>query len=527
MSIRPKSPRCLSSGSIVIALATCSLAGGCSRNDSGASIKLDNKESEITPLEHGMGVRLPADKEAKKDPIYGLTVNSTKASQGFTLLAPIRSRDTFLIDMEGRVVHQWKGNCLPALSATLLENGHLLRSGALEKRSTSFFAPGGGGGRIQEFSWDGDLIWDFKFFDDNHLPNHDITKLPNGNVLVLAWECKSSEDAIAAGRQEAKPVLPDYLLEIKPTGKTSGEIVWEWHIWDHLVQDHDQSMANYGVISEHPELIDVNYGAGLMAPKTLTPAEMKKLHDVGYLGAPAIKFIGIAMTPDWPHVNSIAYNAELDQIMLSALTFSEIWIIDHGTTKFEAAGHSGGRHGKGGDLLYRWGNPRAYKSGTTADQRLFSQHDAHWIPKGLPGEGHVLVFNNGRRRSTGSYSSVDELVPPVTGKGDYHTRQGSVFGPDQLVWTYAAPKKGEFFSNALSGAQRQPNGNTLICSGMTGELFEVSRENEVVWRYGTPDVGPTRFKNATSTLFRALRYSPDFPGLKGRDLKPGKKLEEQ
>ena len=85
------------------------------------------------------------------------------------------------------------------------------------------------------------------------------------------------------------------------------------------------------------------------------------------------------------HTNAVAYNAELDQIMLSIHAFSEVWIIDHGTTTEEAASHSGGKRGKGGDLLYRWGNPRAYRTGTNVDQRLFAQHNAHWIPEGLPG----------------------------------------------------------------------------------------------------------------------------------------------
>ena len=113
------------------------------------------------------------------------------------------------------------------------------------------------------------------------------------------------------------------------------------------------------------------------------------------------------------HVNAVAYNADLDQIALSSPNFSEIWIIDHSTTTEEAKGHTGGRWGKGGDILYRWGNPRAYKNGTSRDQRLFFQHNIQWIPRGLPGEGHLLVFNNGGGRKPEEYSSVDEFVPPT------------------------------------------------------------------------------------------------------------------
>ena len=120
----------------------------------------------------------------------------------------------------------------------------------------------------------------------------------------------------------------------------------------------------------------------------------------------------------------MAYNADLDQIAVSVWTFSEFWIIDHSTTTAEAASHKGGRSGKGGDLLYRWGNPRAYRAGTKADQKLFRQHNAHWIPKGLPGAGHMLVFNNGGDRPGGSYSSVDEIVLPVDAQGRYALQAG-------------------------------------------------------------------------------------------------------
>jgi hypothetical protein len=82
-------------------------------------------------------------------------------------------------------------------------------------------------------------------------------------------------------------------------------------------------------------------------------------------------------------VNSVSYNAKLDQILISVRSFNEFWIIDHSVTTKEAAGHTGGRSGKGGDLLYRWGNPSAYRAGKTSDQKLFAQHDAHWIPEGL------------------------------------------------------------------------------------------------------------------------------------------------
>jgi hypothetical protein len=186
------------------------------------------------------------------------------------------------------------------------------------------------------------------------------------------------------------------------------------------------------------------------------------------------------------HVNAVDYNADLDQIVLSSPSFCEIWIIDHSTTTEEAKGHTGGRWGKGGDILYRWGNPRAYRNGTKLDQRLFSQHNIQWIPKGLSGAGHLLVFNNGSGRTPEDYSSVDEFVPPTDKDGRYTRGKRGPFGPANALWSYSAPNKKDFYSFFISGAQRLPNGNTLINSGATGVVFEVTPEFETVWKFANP-----------------------------------------
>src|SRR5262249_39710100 len=153
-----------------------------------------------------------------------------------------------------------------------------------------------------------------------------------------------------------------------------------------------------------PELIDINYGQSLLSElsgASPSPGEdarkkdnLAALNSIGYMGSPAPAGIP-GVYSDWTHVNAIAYDVDRDQIMLSVRTFSEFWMMAHSTPPAEAAVHPGGRGGRGGDLLYRWGNPQAYRAGSKEDQQLFAQHDAHWIRRGLPGAGHVLVFNNG------------------------------------------------------------------------------------------------------------------------------------
>jgi hypothetical protein len=427
--------------------------------------------------------------EPSKQPTIklGLSINDPKAFQGYTLLAPMMSRKTYLIDMEGRVVRTWESDCTPAMCAYLLEDGHLLRPGAVPQ--TSFgFAPGMGG-KIQEFTWDGELVWDYRFSNAAQYPHHDICRLPSGNVLMIVSEQKTAKEAVAAGRRSetvgSGPLQSDCILEIERTGKTTGKIVWEWHAWDHLIQDFDDKAANFGDVATHPELIDLNFGEGVLASMIAKKEELDKLRSIGYVGDAGRK----PQPPkaDWLHVNGLSYNPDLDQVMLSVHEFSEVWVIDHGTKSEEAAGHKDGRFNKGGDLLYRWGNPRAYRAGTVKDQQLFSQHNAHWIPKGLPGEGNILVFNNGLRRTGGAHSTVDEIVPPLDKMGVYESQSGKSFGPEKPTWSYAAPKRTDFYSALISGAQRLPNGNTLVCSGTNGTIFEVTPKKELVWKYVNPE----------------------------------------
>ena len=371
----------------------------------------------------------------------------------------------------------WKSNYIQGLAVYLTQNGNLIRTDISEINPV--FLSGGIGGRVEIFDWNGTLIWEFEYSTENYCLHHDIEVLPNGNILMSAYEYKSEKEAVAAGRDpktlKMGELWPDYIIEIKPNGTNKGDIIWEWHVWDHLVQDFDFSKENYGFVSWHPELIDIN---------------------------------AWSINADFNHINSIDYNEELDQILLSSATQNEIWIIDHSTTTEEAAGHSGGRYGKGGDLLYRWGNPQVYRRGDRNDQKLFGQHDAQWIEPNYPGEGNILIFNNGLGRLDGEYSSIDEIVPPIDIYGNYDLTEDSNYGPEDPIWSYTTDNPTDFFSYRISGAQRLPNGNTLICDGTNGIFFEINPDKEIVWKYSNlfPDL-------INNQVFKIQRYSPDYPGL--------------
>ncbi len=372
----------------------------------------------------------------------GLILNdSTKSFNGYTLFSPLASDNTYLIDNNGYLVHSWTSSYHPGLSVMLLPNGDLLRAAALINNS---FSAGGSAGRIEQFDWNNNLVWSFDYNYPDSCSHHDVAYMPNGNLLMIAWDRIRAADAIAAGRNPANlgnDLWSEKIIEVKPTGKAGGDIVWEWRAWDHLIQDYDASKANFGNVATHPELINLNYG------------------NTG---------------EDWLHINSVRYNPERDEIMLSVHDFSEIWVIDHSTTTARAAGHTGGTKGKGGDILYRWGNPQAYDEGTAGDRMLYTQHDARWIDSGLPGAGDILIFNNGVGRG---YSSVDEITPPLDSKGNYYLESSGKFGPDTLAWTFSDPS---FYAQNISGATRLPNGNTLICEGTTGKFFEVGSTGNTV-----------------------------------------------
>ena len=369
------------------------------------------------------------------------------------LFAPMFSKKTYLIDKNGDVIHTWSSDYFPGESVYMLDNGTILRSIKISLSGS------GSGGGVQKITWDNTLTWDFKFYSQTYISTHDIEPLPNGNVLILAYEQKTRSETIAQGRNPdtiQNDFESNFIVEVKPTGPTSGEIVWEWHVWDHLIQDYDPLKDNYGVVRDHPELIDINFGSA-------TP--------------------GIDPDPaDWLHCNSIDYNLEFDQILISIRHFNEIWIIDHSTTTTEASIHTGGNSGKGGDILYRWGNPLAYRVGNEGDQKFFGQHDATWIEPGYPGEGNILVFNNGNNRPGGSYTSIDEIVPPVNSTGQYYLENGSSYGPEEQIWRYET----NFFAYYIGGAQRIKNGNTIICDGPEGKFLEITPEKMIIWEYTNP-----------------------------------------
>jgi len=432
--------------------------------------------------------------------IGGEFFNFENSCNGFTLFSPEMSRYTYLINNEGETVHYWRSKYIQGIGAYLLENGNLLRT-SQGPEAVFFHAITNS---IELFDWDGNRLWYFQYGNDSHNLHHDIEPLPNGNILITAFESKSKIDAINAGKNPHvindswDCIWSDFLMEVKPNGSFGADIVWEWHVWDHLIQDYDSSKENFGNVTDHPELIDINYMSDFM--------------ELDFMGKKII---------DFNHINSVYYNKDLDQILLSVRHFDEIWVIDHSTTTEQASSHTGGRYKKGGDLLYRWGNPQTYRAGSIDDQKLFCQHDARWIKSGYPGEDNILMFSNGNNRPGNKYSSVDEIAPPIDENGNYNLTEGFPYEPKEPIWTYNC----NFYAEFLGGTERLLNGNTLVCDGSRGSFFEVTSEKEIVWKYDnlfpypittktSPKIFPFWLLYYTTDVFKINRYNPDYPGLK-------------
>ncbi|MCC7478335.1 aryl-sulfate sulfotransferase [bacterium] len=400
------------------------------------------------------------------------------SSDGYTLVAPLLGRDSHLVDMQGNIVHTWSSNYSAGASAVLLENGHLLRGANIPNGN---FGGGGRSGRLEEFDWEGNLVWYYQHSTSNETTHHDFKRMPNGNILLIVWYFIPDEEILSLGRNpdflEPGTFLADKIIEIEPTLPSGGNIVWEWRVQDHLVQNFSDVLPDHDDPADHPELIDVNY--------------------------PPV------VAGDWTHCNAVDYNPELDQIMITSPTFSEIWVIDHSTTTEEAAGHTGGRSGRGGDVLFRWGNPLAYNTGPAEGQQINFCHNGHWIEPGLDGAGDILIFDN--RPSPwevdAAYSSIVQLTPSLNENGTYNMGSNG-FAPDVPTWEYVSDPPENFSSPVMSGVQRLPGGNTLICAATSGFIFEVDKDGNTVWDYqATLNSMPSTF------VFRALRYTYDYPGV--------------
>ena len=358
--------------------------------------------------------------------------NGNLINNSYTLAVENAGTKSYLLDKAGNRIKEWQFNSSLGNDLELLPEGKLLGLFKSDSPSITF---GGYGGIVKIINSDGSIDWEYEYSSENYISHHDTELLPNGNVLFIVWEKIDTIEAQANGVATSIPIYPETLIEINPT---NDQIIWQWRSFDHIIQDEDNSLLNFGSVSNNPQLIDINFD--------------------------------IVDNGDVMHANGIDYDQVNDVIYLSVNYYSEIWVIDHSTTTEQASTNIGGNYNKGGDLLYRFGNPSAYDN-TEGTRLFYNNHFPNILEDNEPGAGNVLVYNNGNNNSQ---SIVYELDIP----NDFNLIPNTNNEPS-IVWSFTDP---DLFHGRISGAVRLKNGNTLITEGDYG-FWEVTNDGTIAWKY--------------------------------------------
>lgn len=366
-----------------------------------------------------------------------ITLNLQAQQWGYyTLIAP-QTTSAYLVDTDGAVKKTYTFSASTGYSAYMLPGGTIVRS-------VSSGGSGGGGstGMVQKVDSSNNVLWSYT----NSGMHHDICPMPNGNVLLIVSESKTATDVTTAGCSYSGALTSETILEIQPSGTSGGTIVWQWKLWDHLCQSTNYAKTTTYVsnTADHPELFNINYNT---------------------------------TQSDFFHLNGIDYNPYRDEIVFSSHYQNQIFVIDHSTTTAQAATHTGGNSGKGGDFLYRWGNPASY--GATGTTNFSTVHDAHWVPQDVTTFGNYIgAFNN--QGGTGSKSAADLVIPPYNGDTLFSWGANGVYTPATYSWRYQSTSS----CSNMGNNEQLPNGNTLMCvAGVS--VMEVTSAGKTLWTYTT------------------------------------------
>jgi hypothetical protein len=398
------------------------------------------------------------------------TYDPSRTWNGYTVLSPLGTQAVIVIDMNGNVVKQWDGYVNSAGGpARIFPDGVVIAaSGTNPPHQESL--------ELIQRDFEGHVMWRFDHSEQiqtrdgktiwSARQHHDWQRedFPAGyyspevrpgtegsKTLILTHTNHSSPNVANA------PLEDDRLIEVSRTG----DIAWEWVASDH-VDEFGFSAAARNVIKAAP-------GAN-----------------------------GARGSFDWLHINSATYVGpnhwfdEGDQrfapnnVIISSRQASFLAII-----------------ARDGKIVWRLGPDFSESKELRAIRQIIGQHHAHIIPKGLPGAGNLLVFDNG---GASGYGFTNPTA--IDGANAFARANSRVLEINpvtlQLVWSYAGPR---FYGSNISGAQRLPNGNTLITEGPNGRLFEVSKEGKIEWEYIYPVFSGAQ---ATNSVYRAYRLPYDW-----------------
>jgi hypothetical protein len=387
-----------------------------------------------------------------------------RAWNGFTVLSPLAGPSVLVIDMNGSVVKRWDGfNDSAGGPARILPGGFVVAaSGARppHQESLELVQRDFAGNVVWRFSrseqiatGDGSVWsarqhhdWQRENFPAGYYSPENTPAIEGGNTLILAHTDRKQPKVADVQLED------DRLIEVS----SNGDIVWEWVASDHIDE----------------------LGFSTDARKAIKAASA--------VNAARGSF-------DWLHVNSATYvgpNRWFDQgdrrfapnnVIISSREASLLAIV-----------------GRDGSIVWRLGPDFTESKELRAIRQIIGQHHAHLIPKGLPGAGNLLVFDNG---GASGYGFANPIAPDGRGAFVRPTSRVLEINPVtlELVWSYTNPR---FFSTNISSAQRLPNGNTLVTAGAGGRMFEVTREGAIVWEYMYPQFSGA---NSSNAVYRAYR----------------------
>lgn len=387
----------------------------------------------------------------------GVTIYKSNETYNCFVLFDGRDTKSYLIDMNGNEAKVWNYSGFPVEminpELTNGDRGHIF----VQKEPEIFDNK-----TLLELDWNGKVVWEWskKAPGGSANQNHDLARLPNGNTLVLA------KLVHVVPNLSKQPLNDQAIYEVTP----EGDIIWKWISSEH--------MDEFGFVSPESQAL-------ILSSRMRPRSSLFVLNNMSPLGP-----------NKWYQSGDRRFHP--DNIMIDSREGNFIAIIEKRT----------------GKIVWRLGPD--YPGAYDFSKRLYSgkvprpvdlisgQHDAHMIPIGLPGEGRILVFDN--HGSAGFPPFYLELF------------QGSrVLEIDpttkEIVWQYDASFSKNpfwtFFSSFISSARRLPNGNTLICEGMHGRIFQVTAAGKIVWEYINPHFGfwidrdTPSGGNQTNFIFRA------------------------
>ena len=393
----------------------------------------------------------------------GVTRYDPERAHGCYVLFDGRNADSFLIDMNGTEINRWPYSGFPVeMIDPDLADG--VRGRILAQKEPGIFQ----NETLIELDWNGTIVWEWgeKAPGGKARQVHDLARLANGNTLVLA-----GADRIVP-RLSDRPVGDGAIYELDP----DGDIVWQWFCCDHLDE-----------LGFTDEMLPFVFG-----DRSRPRRRVIALNDMAPLGP-----------NKWYAAGDDRFHP--DNILIDDRDSNVIAIIAR------ASGHVVWRIGPSHPSSYDFSRRESPRALPRPVDHTSGQHDVHMIPEGLPGAGNILIFDNqgpaGHPQVNLEFQGGSRIleIDPVS---------------MEVVWQYDGASSGEqywtFYSSFISSARRLPNGNTLICEGMHGRIFQVMPDGEIVWEYVNPhfaeaagdaadDDGPNKwvFKGRRNWIYRA------------------------